>query len=370
MKKVIIIGGGFAGLSAMEKLSKNRKHLGVFLIDKKDYFCFLPALPDVLSETIPADYLTENLATLCNKNKSVFINEEVVKIDRDEKCVKTNQGSYSYDYIIIASGSETNFYGNDDLKKYAFKLDDVPDAQKIISTIKNGVFKNLVISGGGYTGIETACHLKKLSDKYNLDKKITILEKSPTLLGPLPQWMKDYAVSILKRRKIEFLTNISIDKIQGDKLYLSNKQIISDALLIWTAGVKTGDYVFNINTDKTRQGRLNVDKYLRVSDDCFAAGDASQFLHNGTPIRMAVQFSLAQGNIAAENLIRMQKKLPMKEYKPLDLGYVIPMTERYSCGNIFGVNLKGRLPLAMHYAMCIYRSRSLKNKLGFLKNLI
>ena len=107
-----------------------------------------------------------------------------------------------------------------------------------------------------------------------------------------------------------------------------------------------------------------------MADNCFVAGDAAEFLRKGAPLRMAVQFSIAQGNLAAANILRSNRNNPPAKYVPLDLGFVIPMANNKSCGRVMGVNLKGALPTLMHYLMCIYRTRGLINKLRLIRELI
>ncbi|MFA5231966.1 MAG: hypothetical protein WC416_06175, partial [Candidatus Omnitrophota bacterium] len=99
------------------------------------------------------------------------------------------------------------------------------------------------------------------------------------------------------------------------------------------------------------------------------AGDAALFITKGNPIRMAVQFSIAEGAQTADNIIRSIKKLPLKKFQPRDLGFIIPMANNRSCGAVFGLNLKGFLPTLLHFMMCIYRSYGLRNKIGLTVNL-
>ena len=140
-------------------------------------------------------------------------------------------------------------------------------------------------------------------------------------------------------------------------------------MVFWTAGVKTSDFISKLNVEKTGQGRIKVDEFLRLKDGIFVVGDAAGFLYKKMPLRMAVQFSILQGRIAGANVINTILNKPLIKYNPKDLGYVIPMANNKSCSKILGLNLKGVFPTILHYFMCIYRSYGLYNKFGILKDL-
>ena len=130
------------------------------------------------------------------------------------------------------------------------------------------------------------------------------------------------------------------------------------------------DELLNLMVEKGRQGRISVDQYLRLNETCFVIGDCAQFPHKVNHLRMAVQFSIAQGLCAASNVLLHIKASNLKKYKPIDLGYIIPMANNCSCGKVMGFPIKGRLPTLLHYLMCIYRSFGFKNKVGMVKCLL
>jgi NADH dehydrogenase len=370
MSKIVIIGGGFAGLSAAGRLCKFKKDLEVILIDKKGESHFLPALPDVIGKRITPEFLTYDITCLSKRWGFVLIKEEVTAVDLEKSEIKTNVRTLPYDYLIIASGSQTDFYGNQQIENCAYKLDNVYDAAKILETIEQKDFDNYIICGGGYTGIEIATNLRRYLNREVKGKRVIIVELAPSILGPLPEWMKEYVRNNLKKLNIDIFLNTSVGGVEDSKVSLSNGQIFDNTLLIWAAGVKVPDFVNNLNFEKSRQGRLNVDDYLRLSERCFVLGDCAQFSYQNSFLRMAVQFSLAQGQCAAENIKRLLKGDKLKKYKPLDLGYIIPMANNRSCGRILGIKMKGLLPTIFHYLMCIYRSYGLTNRLGIMKDVV
>ncbi|KPK97639.1 MAG: hypothetical protein AMJ95_08145 [Omnitrophica WOR_2 bacterium SM23_72] len=369
MKKVLIIGCGYGGVVAAWRLSGYRKAVSVTVIDKGRYFNFLPLLPDSIGRRTPLQYLAFPIDKLSSIYSFTFVNEEAKFLNLDKSLVMTSQRNISYDYLIIASGSETNFYGNEQIKRFAYKLDNAVDASKIVTDLKAREFDAFVIAGGGYTGIEIATNLRVYLERFGEKKRIVIVERAPSILGPLPQWMKDYVQENLDRLHIEVLTNTVIEKIEERDLTVSGGQQFTNAMLIWAAGVKTADFLQNLNCEKNPQGRVRVDARLRLKHNCFVIGDASYFQHETTNLRMAVQFAIAQGTTAASNIIRHISGLPLRPFIPKDLGYLIPMANNRCCGNVLGRDMKGKTSIALHYLMSLYRAYGIKNKWCILKSL-
>ncbi|UCG34754.1 MAG: FAD-dependent oxidoreductase [Candidatus Omnitrophota bacterium] len=370
MKKIIIIGGGFAGLSAAKKLCRIRNKLAITLIDKKPTSDFLPMLPDIIGRDIRPEALSFPIQGFCQTLGINFVNEAVASLDLENKRVSTDKNQYEYDYLIIASGSQTTFYGKHELKTCAYTLDCVEDAKKLRTQLQQNRSNTYIVCGGGYTGIDVATSLQRYLNKHSKEKNIIIVEASPSILGPLPEWMKQSVLNNLRRLNIKILNNHTVEKVEGDNVFISGEKTYQNAMLIWVAGVKTPDYVQKLNTEKDNKGRLKVDRYLRINESCFAIGDCANFSCKNQSLRMAVQFSIHQGSFAAQNIIRSIAGKKLRKYRPLDLGYIIPLANNYSCGKVLGINIKGRLPTLLHFIMSIYRSWGLRNKLMVLRDLV
>lgn len=370
MIKVLVIGGGFSGISAAGRLCKSGLGLDIILIDKKETTDFLPMLPDCIGRGINPEFLTCKIKNIAGKLGFKFIRDEVVLVDLHKRQVLAETQTLNYDYLVIASGSETNFYGNENVKQHSLTLDSADDARKITNALRQNGFDNFVIGGGGYTGIELVANLRLYMDKIKRDGRIIVVERAPAILGPLPQWMKDYVSANLKDLNVEVCLNSTIEKIEGRSVTISGSRIFDNTLVIWAAGVKTAGFIQDLKLEKNPQGRIKVDEYLRVNDKCFAAGDAALFAYKETFLRMAVQFAVMQGRCAALNVLNSIKGVNLRKFIPGDLGYVIPMANNRSCGTVLGLNLKGFLPTVLHFMMCIYRSYGIKNKLGIIADLI
>ena len=365
-KRVVIIGGGFAGLSSARYLSKFRKLFDVTLLDRRPTTDFLPLLPDVIGRNVNPAFLQGDLEECMTKMHARFINQEVSSISLDEKRVVTNTQEITYDYLLIASGTESNFYGNTSLQKVSYKLDGVSDITKLKKVLHLENEIQFVIAGGGYTGIEIATNLRRTMP----DKTIVIVDPAPEILGILPPEMKEYARKNVQNLNITVFTGTTVQSLENRSITLSNGHILENAVLIWTAGVKTADYIQSLPLEKNKQGRILVDRFLRVNNSCFAAGDAASIDYDGKPLRMAVQFSLTAGQCAAKNIMRSVCGLSLKQFKPLDLGYVVPMANNKSCGIVFGIHVRGLLPTFLHFFMSIVRSCGFRNRVGLCLDIL
>jgi NADH dehydrogenase len=376
MGDIVIVGGGFAGLEAARALSNKRSKLGarrIIVIDAKETFDFLPVLPDVCGSFVPKGHVTLDLREYLEKLKVNFENDEVVKIDTDRREVfLKNGGILSFEFLIVSCGTVTNFYGDTEAERRALKLDTADDALVLLNTVTTYPSKKILIVGGGYTGVEIASSLAAFLRKRRIKKySVNIIEKAEDILGPLPQWVKDYCRINLCALRVNIYADSSIKGLTDGRAKLSCGTEFEDYLLVWAAGVWTPRFVRDMKFEKDGQGRLAVDRSLNFFDRCFAIGDAACFKYKGRTLRMAVQFSIAEADVAAKNILRIiAGKKRLAKYRPMDYGLLVPMANKKACGKILFFNVRGILGWFLHYAMCIYRSISANNKFGIFGDLL
>ncbi len=221
--------------------------------------------------------------------------------------------------------------------------------------------------GGGYTGLELACNLRFLGRRFQSQSHVCVVELAPDILPSAPEWVRRYMHGEAARHGIELVTGASIESFDGRNATLSNGRRVEDVFLCWTAGSKFALGDIRGRQRQMKDGRLVVDTCLRVTPhpEVFAAGDSAAMKHGETLLRKAVNFSIGSGIQAGRNIAAAIRGQPLHPFRPVDPGWVIPFCD-VGVGQIFpGLRVRGRLPLALHYAMCGVKNYSLGNRLFF-----
>ncbi len=376
MGDILIIGGGFAGLTAARVLSAARNALGhrrILLVDAKKTFDFLPLLPDVAGGRLKPERAHMSLPDYLARLRVNFVEKEVARLDAETREAFMADGSVlGYEFLVLAPGSRTNFFGMQDVARNSLKLDHVEDARRIGQAVLAQPQKNIFVIGGGYTGIEVATHVAILLRRRGVRSyRLHVVEKADDILSSLPVWMQDYARLELCRLKIQTHTNSSVTAFSEDELKLSDGRVFEHPLVIWAAGVTMPAFVQEMPFDKDKQGRLVVDEALQFHPGCFAVGDVVSFPHKGRPLRMAVMFSVAEATVAAKNILRLTSgNRDLKPFKPLDLGYIVPLAHKKSCGRVFFGRIWGIVGWLGHYLMCVGRAPGWRMRLDILWSVV
>jgi len=370
---IVVIGAGFAGLRLACILGRWRRRLEerqVLFIDAKDTFDHLPLLPDVAGGRLKARHVQEALAPYLARRGVNFTRGEVVRVDTDAKEVLLADGrAVGYACLVIACGTVTNFYGRADVEREALTCDTAQDAAALWEMVSAHPGKKFLVVGAGYTGVEIASHLAVALRRRNKKASVMLVEQADEILAALPEWMQDYCRVNLSRLKVAMYPACSVEEAGAGRVKLSNGISVSDAVLIWTAGVRPPAFVAALPYKKDGRGRLVVDAGMRCAEDCFAVGDAASFEHRGRPLRMAVQFALTQADVAAANAVRAcLGRGRLKKFRPLDLGYIVPMANGRACGRVAGVRMAGLFAWVLHHVMCLYRSVSSRMRLGMIRD--
>jgi NADH dehydrogenase len=374
MHKVVIVGGGFGGLSAISKLkkySKNKK-IELTLIDENNYSLFTPMLPEVVSGTVKPENIVFSLREITSKYKAKFICDTVINIDKEKQIVECLSNEVEYDYLIIASGSETNFRNNDSAMMNAMEFKSIKDAidlkYRVIKLLENAssepikenIKKVLTFSiiGGGITGVELACELQefieeRIKSEYTEisenDFQINIFEYASTILPGIDEKQSAKAQQILLNKGINIINNANVKIIDIDKIQYevnSENHIIDSNTTIWTAGVKGQTFLNSLNCKLTKDNRLIINHYLKPKDceskNIFVIGDSSAYEFKNNILPPVAPLAMQQAATAAKNIIAsIQSKKP-KEFSYLNFGYLVSLGKNNSVVNLFGFKFRGR----------------------------
>lgn len=296
-KKVVVLGGGFGGLAFARSIDKER--VDVTLIDKRNHHLFQPLLYQVATASLAAPDIAEPLRSLFSKEPHVeVLMEEVEDVDFEKKEVIGQRSRVRYDYLVIALGAQTNYFGNDHWEQHAKGLKSLADAHAIRNDVlcayeraeslpaNSAERKRLmttVVIGAGPTGVEMAGTLADLAKRYfscdfrNIDTRearIVLLDAEQRVLSPYSERLSAKAREQLEELGVEVITGVRVKDIQAGKVVLPGGEIEAENI-IWTAGVAANSLTQKLDTPKAKGGRIQVepDCSLAGHSEVFAIGD-------------------------------------------------------------------------------------------------
>jgi len=387
---ILILGGGFAGLAAVDELwRRERAGVSVRLIDRLAQSEFSPLLPDMISGRVRAGHVRFPIEPFCRGRGAEFTRAEAKAIDPAAGAVETAAGTFRAEQILVALGCETNYFGDQELPRRTVGLKRVDEGLAIRRRAEAALSSGtgpaaLLVVGGGYTGIEAASHLADLCRRrtglrfarLRTAARILVVEKASDILGSVSPKVRRWARRLLERFSVEVRTETTIEHVGDDgSVVLSDGEEFADAVVVWSPGVTPGPAVAALGGEPRVRGRLVVDEFLRVPgrERIFAAGDVAGAVRpgaEGPPLRMGVQFSLMGGRTAARNVLAARAGREMEAFDPWDPGYIVPLAPGKAAGRIMGLPFRGRLPYGMHYFLCMFRSWGWPNRLGVLGDVL
>jgi len=306
-KKVVIIGGGFAGVALVKKLIK--KDFDVTLIDAHNYHQFQPLFYQVASGRLGPSTISTALRKLFGDNRNFhFRLGKVANVDVNAKQVTLeNSQQVGYDYLVIATGCTNNYFGNANVAKYSYGMKSTPQASALRNRIllnleeiyyaspeDKELYENIVIVGAGPTGVETAGAIAELKSKilpkeypdHDFSRiKITIIEGTPFVLGPMSEKARKYSRKYLEDLGVNVLTERMVTDYDGRTLSLKDGMTIKTNLVVWSAGV-IGNVPNGIPKEVVQRGaRIAVDECHQVTglDGVYAIGDISSMVTDSNP---------------------------------------------------------------------------------------
>ena len=347
--RVVIIGGGFAGLNLVNKLAG--KPFKVTLLDSNNFHTFQPLLYQVATGSLTPDSIAYPFRRSVGPMPNViFRMAKVERVNRPEKVVETNIGPFPYDFLIIATGSTTNFFGKKDLEHHAMQLKSVSQALDIRSDFlqefehaismadkakEENVREvlNFVVVGGGPTGVEVSGALAEIKRSIFAREyrevnpelmQITLIENNPRLLGGMSEKSGLKAEKYLRQMGVNVLVNRRVKSYDGRVVELEDGARIETATVIWSAGVK-GASIPGLGEEAYHpSGRMLVDPYnmLVGHDYVFAVGDVALMETPETPRghAMVAQVAIQQAHNLAYNLMQLSRKREIRPFTYKDKG--------------------------------------------------
>ncbi|WP_027414739.1 NAD(P)/FAD-dependent oxidoreductase [Aneurinibacillus terranovensis] len=362
--KILILGAGYGGLMTAVRLQKqmNYNEVEMTLVNKHDYHYFTTWLHEPAAGTTDPDKCRVEIQTLLDTNKIKFVKGSVSEIKREEKKVLLESGEeLTYDYLVVALGSEPETFGIQGLKEYAFSIRSINSVREIREHIEYNFAKykmehrpeqlTFIVGGAGFTGIEFLGELTdripELCEEFDVDRslvKVYNIEAAPTVLPGFDQELVDYAMEVLTRKGVTFKINTPIKECTPDGVVLGDGEEIKSNTVIWTGGVR-GNSVIEKAGFETMRGRVKVDEFLRAPghEDVFVIGDSALLINNETnrPYPPTAQIAIQEGDTLASNLIALIRGGQMKAFVPSLKGTVASLGKGEAIGLVGDKKLFG-----------------------------
>lgn len=346
LTRILILGGGFAGIEVLRQLQKafqNDIGIDITLVSRDNFFLFTPMLPEISSGMIETRHIVTPLRVFCNRAK--FYEADVESIDLDNKQVvishrigkQTNPIEWrshilKYDYLLIALGSETNFFGMDGAAKQAFTLKSLGDAivlrNHVINMLEQADIEHedldlrkslltFVVVGGGFSGVEIVGELNDFvldsikNFYHNLQKtytRIVLVNSGGRILPEVTEELAEFALQKIRKNGVEVLLNTRVIEITTYSVRLDNGIDISTQTIIWAGGGKPQSLLSALSCEHDKSGRIVTNNFLEVpgyTDSIMALGDCACITdpNTGKPCPPTAQHAIRQGKVAAINLI-------------------------------------------------------------------
>ncbi len=372
-KRVIIIGGGYAGVSLIHKL-KNYNNLEILLIDKSQQHLLQTHIHKYLSGYYTESDITFNHEKYCKQNGVEFICGEVISINYENNYIITRDNQlHNYDYVVVATGSISIFPRQiENIIEYTKDIKDINNLNyyrnKFLKILEsNPLNKSLVVVGGGVSGLQIACEYAYTIQKKGFSKdniQITIIEGMDTLLPGMDQFLINKAHERCKELDINVITKLFASKILEEKILLSNGAEVRYDMLIFVIGA-IGNSILNIDRkiEQNQKNQIIVDEYYRVSPykNAFAIGDIVQANDVKSKLYQAptAQGARMQAEFIADNIINEIKDKPLIKNNISNKGILIDLGgPNCAVGRLFNFNISGKL--ALWFKKLIYSLHSKK----------
>ena len=392
-KRILILGGGFAGIQVLMQLQgafQNDIGVDLTLVSRDNFFLFTPMLPEVSSGMIETRNIVTPVRAFCNRAR--FYEADIDAIDLQNKDIVISHAlgrqsnpigrrshNLKFDYLVIALGNETNFFGMENVIKNSFTIKTIGDAiilrNHVINMLEQADIEHedvdlrkglmtFVVVGGGFSGVETVGELNDFIREsiklfyHNIneaDARVVLISSGQRILPEVTEDLSDFALQKIRKNGVEVLLNTRLQAADTNNIKLSDGSSISCNTLVWAGGNKPDNLIINLSCEHDRGGRLLTNKYLEVQghEYVFSLGDCACIVdpNTGKPYPPTAQHALKQGRIAAHNIVYSVRKDPALEAnrdnkgkKVFDYktrGVMALIGRRNGVGILFGLRVHG-----------------------------
>ena len=393
--KVIVVGAGFGGLRVARGLAG--VEADVLVIDRHNYHCFQPLLYQVATAGLEPEEIAYPVRRILRDIPNVrFRMTTVTGLDLEHRQLLTDVGAVPYDYLVLATGSVTNYFGHDELKERALSLKDLNGAVSLRNHLldcfeqaigekdlqRRAALLTFVVVGGGPTGVEFAGALAELirlvlaHDYAGLDVKdarVVLAEAGPNLLAPVAGDLQKAALRALHQKGVEIRLASPVESFDGKTVVLSNGEALATETFVWTAGVRPSGLAAEMGLPLVRGGRVNVSPTLQVEgmDNVYAIGDLAGLEGaDGRVLPMLAPVAVQQGELVAQNVQRQIEGRPLLRFTYHDKGTMATIGRNAAVCQIGNLHLTGFPAWVAWLVVHLLQLISFRNRMLVLINWI
>lgn len=369
-KKVIILGGGYAGLMTAVTLQKkvHASRLEIVLVNNNDYHYITTKIHEAGANSILHESIQFPIHELIDFNRVTFIQDEVIGLDIERRTVQCKQHQLSYDYVVVALGGSPKTFNIEGLEEHGYFLFNWEGTYHLRQHLEQQ-FKeyseypvgelNIVVGGTGFTGVEFIHELKHslpaLCDQYAIDPKavrLIVVEANEDMLRGYPE-------SIVKDAKretngiCELRLGVGVSKVEKERVLLEDGSEITTRTFIWAGGVKGNVLLHPLEVERL-DGRIKLNEYCEVPNhpDVYVLGDASvSFSEDGQPYPPTAQIAIQQGQYCAYHLYRKIYGVDAKPFRYIHRGTVMSLGKGNATGIVYGHAIHGRFAHLMKWVI-------------------
>ncbi|TJY64036.1 NAD(P)/FAD-dependent oxidoreductase [Sphingobacterium alkalisoli] len=396
IKHIVVVGGGFAGINFIKSICDDKRY-HITLVDINNYNFFPPLIYQVATAFIEPSNISMPFRRMFYKNNNVYFHLGTLKqIDSDSRKIITDNGSLSYDYLVLAVGTESNYFGLENVKDNAYPMKTVSEAlgirNKLLLNMEEFIryqgtpegegYLNIVIAGGGPSGVEIAGMVAELGQRIikkeypeikDFSAHIYLVDAAKTLLGPMSSLAQEEAKRVLEKLGVKVILDVAVKDYVDEHVILSNDVRIKTKTLIWTSGVTGRELPGLPTTVITRGRRVLVNEYNAVQgfDNIFALGDicyqtSDPNYPNGHP--QLAQVAIQQGILLAKNLKSRDAKDTLKPFSYVNKGSMAVISRYNAVADLPSFSFKGFFAWLTWLIIHLFPIAGFRNKWKLLGN--
>ena len=391
-KRVVIAGMGFGGLSAAKALAGSG--LEIVMVDRHNYHLFQPLLYQVATAGLEQESIAYPVRALARQWKDTrFHLGEVSGVDFDGKRLLLADGELSYDYLVLAAGSRTNFFGIPGIEQHAFDLKKLSQAEELRNHIlllferaaqepdplQRSALLTFIIVGGGPTGVEFAGALRELSQHVlsrdypeisPKETRVILVEAAASLLTAMPQELSAYAAEKLQSMGVELLLNTRVTAAEASHVTFHDGSGIHSHTLFWSAGVAAADLANHLGVAQGGAGRVMVlpDLSIPGHPEVFAIGDMACLDQGDGPLPMMAPVASQQGRYVAGAIVGRERGEALPPFRYVDKGTMATIGRSSAVAVAHGFKFSGYLAWLVWLALHLYYLIGFRNRLLVLMN--